>query len=205
LTLLIINNYSEKNDLERIVKIEQALKKAGADNIEVLDFSEIQAEKPQENIEAIVLSGSGDSLRETSNLKKFTAEIELVKKAKVPILGICFGHQLIGVAFGSTLDSLKEYITDFNEIQITQNDLIFSPWKTGDNLVVKQNHIDCLKSVPKDFVLLATSQTCEIEAIRHKKLQVFGFQAHIERYSDAHMEGFRFIQNFVCKIMHSKE
>jgi GMP synthase (glutamine-hydrolysing) len=81
------------------------------------------------------------------------------------------------------------------------DDVIFSPWKSGEDLFVMQNHIDCVERVPPGFVCLAKSKKCSVEVMRHVKRPIYGVQAHVERFSEEHAEGFEIIRNFVERVV----
>jgi len=201
MTVLIINNYPGKKDLWKIDQIKGALLKLGRSDIEVRSFRGVNDQPLSENVEAIVLSGSNSHLSTPEHLAKYKSEIELVRKVNIPILGICFGHQLIGVAFGSDLYSVSGYIKDLQKVKLLQSNEIFSSWKGGDILMLCQYHKDSLSELPKDFVCLAESKTCKIEAMKHQTRPIYGIQAHIERAKNENPDGLKVLENFIENVV----
>lgn len=110
MSILIINNYEKKENQRKVEQIVQALKSLGKDEVEIWVYSEIKEKNISKNIEGIILSGSANSLMEAENLVKYSAEVDLIKQIRLPILGICFGHQLIGIAFGSRMLKLPKFM-----------------------------------------------------------------------------------------------
>lgn len=201
MTILIINNYPSKNDLYKIDQIKEALLKFGKSDTAVWRYSEVNDQPLAEDIEAIILSGSNRHLSEAKHLAEYRSEIAFVRKVNVPVLGICFGHQLVGVAFGSKLYSVSDYIKDFQEVRILQPNEIFSSWKEGDTVLVCQYHKDNLSELPESFVRLAESQFCKIEAMKHQTRPIYGIQAHIERATNANPDGFSVLENFIENVV----
>jgi GMP synthase (glutamine-hydrolysing) len=201
LTVVIINNYSKEEDLTKVNKIADALKKAGKSKILIRNFSDIKEKEEPSDLEAIILSGSSAHLQNQDTYEKYEAEIELIKQARVPILGICFGHQLIGIAFGSKLHSEPDYTKDFHTIEILEPNGIFCSWQRGDTLTVSQYHKDFLSELPEGFVRLAKSQSCKIEVMRHQTEPIYGIQAHIERASNENPDGNLIMRNFVENVI----
>jgi GMP synthase (glutamine-hydrolysing) len=201
LTIVIVNNYSKEEDLTKVNKIADALRRAGKSKILVWNFPEIKEKENLSDLEAIILSGSSAHLQNPDHYAKYEAEVELVRQVGVPILGICFGHQLIGIAFGSKLYSEPDYTKDFKPIEILEPNGIFSSWQRGDILTVNQYHKDFLSELPKDFVCLAKSQSCEVEAMRHQTEPIYGIQAHVERASNENPDGNQIIRNFIENVV----
>lgn len=200
MTILIINNYHDEKDLCKIDKIKNALLNLRKSEVIVWSYSEIDQPLPKD-VEAIILSGSNSHLNEPKALEMYRSEIEFVTKVNVPILGICFGHQLIDVAFGSDLYSLSNYIKDFVAVKILQPDEIFSSWKEGDTAMLNQYHKDCSSGLPEGFVCLAESESCKIEAMKHQTKPIYGIQAHVERYSKENPDGLQILKNFIENVV----
>ena len=202
MNIIIINNYFEKRNLRRVNRIADALRKLGKYNYKIFHISNFGEKEIPRKATAVILSGSSASLvHPKANQPDYRAEIELIEKIKIPILGICFGHQLIGRALGSQIQYLRFRVSGFEKVEIVEPNDIFSSWGRGCEILVNQNHRDCLENLPEGFVLLARSQTCKIEAMKHKSKPIYGVQAHIERATDEKPYGFRVLENFVSNVV----
>ncbi len=152
--------------------------------------SEIKNRKPA----GIIFSG-GPSLERAGNCWEI---LERYGEFGVPLLGICLGHQLIAKFFGGEVGRGKRAEYSLIEVEILKEDEIFRA--LPGTLRVWASHMDEVKKMPRDFELLARSEFCEIEAIRHRELPIYGVQFHPEV---AHTEkGKEIYRNFVylCKI-----
>ena len=155
---------------------------------------------------AIVLSGT---LRDFDYYKSEILEnfAGFVRQTTTPVLGICGGHQLVGLSFGArviTLDSREQRerrdnrITEYQYrlVRITDpSDPIFagidnpqsSIWqdytKEGRILRVWQNHGLQLDRVPEGFALLATSYLCKNQMMvkRSDGQLIYSVQFHLEK------------------------
>jgi len=126
--------------------------------------------------DALVLSGSELSL--TSPVKWMLEEEELLRAAvdtSLPVLAICFGHQLLGHAFGAGLVTREKRVGLFDVTRVG-NDPVFAG--LGATVSVPEQHSDQLDAVPDGFELVATSDYCPVQAIRHARLPVYGVQFH---------------------------
>jgi len=150
-------------------------------------FEELEKDK----IDGLVLSGGAPRVALNSDLGNCADYLE---KAKFPILGICAGHQYMGRFFGGEAKPSK--IPEFGKIELTlliEDDAIFKG--VAKKSIVWESHNDEVTVLPKEFVLLAESENCKIQAMRHKKKPFYGLQFHPEV---EHTEyGDRIFKNFV--------
>ena len=156
-----------------------------------ITIEEIKALAP----ERIVLSPGPKSPKEAGIC------IDAVRKFydKIPILGICLGHQSIGEAFGATVSYAKK-IFHGKQSEITHTgDSVFtgidSPIKVAryHSLAVKKEGLpDCLR-------ILAETDDGEIMAMRHKEYPVVGLQFHPESIYTEH--GKRMLENFINGVV----
>lgn len=131
------------------------------------------------NYDLVIFSGSSlFCLEENSN--NFSKEISFIKDSKIPIIGICFGSELIIKAFGGTLRRLNEKEAGIVDIKVTKANLIFGNKKSFQ---VYANHKWTPNFIPSDVIVLAESKNGP-EVIKHKKLPIWGFQFHPENMTE---------------------
>jgi GMP synthase-like glutamine amidotransferase len=107
-------------------------------------------------------------------------EIDFLKKAvalRLPIFGICFGHQLIGKAFGAEIVK-RDIRVGFAGIEKSSESPLFD--RMPDNWTSAVYHQDRIRELPKGFKLLATSDYCLIQGMQHSFLPIFSVQFHPE-------------------------
>ena len=114
---------------------------------------------------------------------------------KIPILGVCLGHQIIGQIFGSKIIQAKKLMHGktskifFNKIGILKN----LP-KTFDATRYHSLIID-KKSLSKDLEITAETENGLIMGVRHKNYQVHGVQFHPESIKTK--LGIKILKNFI--------
>ena len=113
------------------------------------------------------------------------------------MLGVCLGHQAIGMAFGSRLQNLKKvYHGVQTPVQITQtNDPIFKNIPAVTEVGRYHSWIIEPDSLSDELIVTAQSEDGQIMAIKHKKYPVWGLQFHPESIKTE--EGEKMIQNFL--------
>ncbi len=132
-------------------------------------------------IQGIILSGGKGNPYEPLNL---TANFVALMTYKVPILGLCLGHEIIGVAYGGRIRKLAKYRSRKEKIILTHpEDPIFDGLDRTEILLTEKHSYE-LSELPPDFNNLAYSDACQFEIIKHKKLPVYGFQSHPEASGD---------------------
>jgi len=143
-----------------------------------VDAEIVPNDTPFERIEdgdAIILSGGAPRVGMSDRLGNVD---EYLKKAHFPILGICAGHQYMAKFFGG--ECKPSHIPEYGkvEVEIIEHDDIFRG--LPDRIIAWESHNDEVVKLPKDFVLLASSKYCKIQAMRHSKKPFFGLQFHPE-------------------------
>ncbi len=129
-----------------------------------------------EDINGLVLSGGAPRIGLDTKLGNCA---EYLEKAKFPILGICAGHQFMGRFFGGEVKPSK--IPEFGKIELAlliENDFLFE--NVAKKSIVWESHNDEVTVLPKMFELLAESENCKIQAMKHKKKPFYGLQFHPE-------------------------
>lgn len=134
--------------------------------------------------DGVVLSG-GPSLEGAGETGLYARESE------VPVLGICLGHQAIAEAFGGEVGSGDRGGYAEVEVELARVPLFEG---LGDRTTVWASHADEVKEVPAGFEVVARSDVCEVEAMRHGERPVYGVQFHPEVHHTE--EGPRILKNF---------
>jgi GMP synthase (glutamine-hydrolysing) len=130
---------------------------------------------------------------------------DVIHEAKQPILGICGGHQQIAISYGSTLGIMKRVapgegyegavkVRGFYDVETNGED-IFA--EMPRRLSVWQSHYEEVKELPENFELMASSETCRIEAMRHVSRPLFSVQFHPELFDEEHPQGQNILENFL--------
>ncbi len=142
--------------------------------------------------EAIILSGGPSSVT-VDNFHNIPMQI---KKADLPLLGICLGHQLIAHTLGGNVVKGKNAEYGISKISVDKPGVILSGMPKSFNAWV--SHFDEVKKMPADFVSLAHSDTCKVEAMENARKKIFSVQFHPEVW---HTEGGeKIIRNFLGQV-----
>ncbi|MBW3013463.1 gamma-glutamyl-gamma-aminobutyrate hydrolase family protein [Candidatus Woesearchaeota archaeon] len=189
--ILVINNRSHF-----IYELQQRLTELGAKFI-VMDKQDTLKPKQLKKFKGIILSGGPMALNKKQYLEDINLDLQILLDAKVPILGVCLGHQLIGDTFGAKTIPMKKFHNEKQKIEIVNKDDIFADFKEK-KIAVQEAHHNCLNKLPPDFILLAKSTVTKIEAMKHLSRPIYGVQFHPEVSGDV---GKKILKNFlkICK------
>ena len=114
----------------------------------------------------------------------------------VPVLGICYGLQVIGKLFGGEVERSEKREYGKAVIKIDEGENLLSDVR--NNTVIWMSHGDHLSKLPPQFDLLAHTEDIPIAAIGNEKRNIYGLQFHPEV---AHTEeGQNILQNFLFRI-----
>lgn len=121
--------------------------------------------------------------------------LEIFKaRLNVPVLGICLGHQALGLCFGAKIQRLKEvaHATSSQISLIAQSELFREFPK--DFSVMRYHSLEVV-SLPRELEALAYTKDKVLMAMRHKDLPYFGVQFHPESYFSEY--GLKIFENFL--------
>ncbi|SRR6056297_351571 len=125
--------------------------------------------------------------------------VEVIQKlgSRIPILGICLGHQAIGVAFGGTIETCGPMHGMDSPIRHDRNGLFRG---CPDPMRVGRYHSLAISPVgfPDELDVTARTDDGTIMGVRHKTLPIFGLQFHPE--SVLTPEGSLTLRNFLSNL-----
>ncbi|MBT3382280.1 MAG: hypothetical protein HN778_13815 [Prolixibacteraceae bacterium] len=179
--ILIVNN-AEPGITEFVQPIEKIIKQVGSASVFIeykscLNFN-------FDEFDGAILTGSphGDDIIE-HHLPYF----RWIQNFNKPILGICAGHHITGFIYGAKILRSKEPESGDFEIQVMKIDPIFN--RLSNTFIAKQMHNDSI-TMPENFELLATSETCKNQLMKHKQKPIYTCQFHPEFYNHKLLENF---------------
>ena len=124
--------------------------------------------------------------------------IELIRqlKGRIPILGVCLGHQAIGEAFGATVTHASRLMHGKTSLLTdVADDIIFKGIKKPVQ-VARYHSLSVQEStLPQELEVTARSDDGEIMAMRHREYLIYGLQFHPESVMTP--EGSAMIRNFL--------
>ena len=179
--ILIIDCGSSKIPLIEEIVFEYA-------DYETMPFFEVTQEIA-DSFDGIIISGSPILITE-EDMEPYLAQASWIKTTNKPVLGICFGHQLIGLcyeAFGSRMKDCRS----MNEIeQFVDCPLLY---RLPDVFDMQEDHSESI-SIPQEFELVANSDECVNEVMQHETRKIYGVQFHPESSGNF---GHIVLENFV--------
>lgn len=191
--ILIIDNYDSftYNLYQVVAAIESNVRVIRNDKITV---DEVEAMQP----DAIIISPGPGRPKEAG------IGIALVKKLgkKIPILGICLGHQIITVAYGGKVVLAKEPIHGKSTFVFHNRQGIYAHMPLPFEAARYHSLIAEKEGLPKDLIVESESGEGMVMGIRHKDYPVYGLQFHPE--SILTPEGNILIKNFLEQCVHVK-
>ena len=159
------------------------------------DISEIANLNPK----GIILSGGPNSV----NLKQTLRPSKEIFSLEIPILGICYGMQLLSKEFGGkVIKSSKKEFGD-SKFKISKKSEIFKDIKINIEHKVWMSHSDKVINVPKNFTKIGESTNSKIAAFENTNADIFGIQFHPEVTHTS--IGKKILKNFIliCKCKKS--
>ncbi|MDA4117723.1 MAG: glutamine-hydrolyzing GMP synthase [Thaumarchaeota archaeon] len=149
-------------------------------------------------VAGVVLSGGPASVYETMA----PHPDEHMFSGEIPVLGICYGYQLLVQAHGGEVARASRREYGKSSLRITDSSTLFKGID-GDRITCWMSHGDFAKSLPKDFSSIATSANSPYAAIRSSDGVQFGVQFHPEVVQTEH--GVEILSNFVLQVCRAEK
>lgn len=159
---------------------------------EMLPYDTSLEEIKEKNPKAIILTGGPASVHEKGAPVCDPGIFEL----GIPILGICYGMQLLAKMMGGVVagNVLREY--GRSQLRVVKEDLLFKG--IPREMQVWMSHGDAIKSLPPGFIISADTDNCPIAAMSNPTRKLYGVQFHPEVKHTIH--GRDILSNFLFSI-----
>ncbi|MCT7551483.1 glutamine-hydrolyzing GMP synthase [Aliarcobacter butzleri] len=171
--------------------IARKLREAGVYS-EIVPYNEPIGDIVARTPKGIILSGGPASVYAVDAYHPDTTIFEL----GLPILGICYGMQLISQHFGGSVIPASHHEYGKAKLQFEVENPIFKD--TQDGQIVWMSHGDRVENIPAGFEKIATSENSPYAAIADINRNIYAFQFHPEVYHS--QEGSKLLKNFAKHI-----
>ena len=165
---------------------------------EIISHKKIKNKNINNSIKGIILSGGPLNVYE---INKYSFDKKIIEN-QIPILGICFGHQILSKLNGGKVKQSKYREFGLANIHKKKESVLTKNFFNSKNVdKVWMSHADQVSKLPKNFRVVASSQNSKFAIIENIKKKFYGVQFHPEV---THTEnGKKLINNFIfsiCKI-----
>ncbi len=164
---------------------------------ELVSHKKIKSFQIKSNIKGIILSGGPLNVYQLNN-NLFDKRI---LRLGIPILGICFGHQILSKFNGGKVKQSKHREFGLANIFKKKNSQLIKNFFNKKKKKVWMSHADQVSQLPKTFRVIASSENSKFAIVESKIEKFFGVQFHPEVTHTEH--GKKIISNFIfliCKI-----
>jgi GMP synthase (glutamine-hydrolysing) len=169
-------------------------------------FSEIVSHKKVKNkdidnsIKGIILSGGPLNVYE---IEKYSFDKKIIQR-EIPVLGICFGHQILSKVNGGRVKQSKHREFGLANIVKKKDSLLIKNFFKNKKVVkVWMSHADQVSKLPKNFNVIASSQNSKFAIVENRFKKFYGVQFHPEvTHTD---NGKKLISNFIFLICRIKK
>ena len=165
---------------------------------EIVSHKKIKLRSINKSVSGIILSGGPLNVYQ---INKYSFDKKILN-LNLPILGICFGHQILSKLNGGKIKQSKHREFGLTNIYKKKNSLLTKNF-FGDTKTKKvwMSHADQVSKLPLNFNVIASSTNSKFAIVENKTKNFFGIQFHPEV---THTEnGKKLISNFIfliCKI-----
>ena len=164
---------------------------------EIITPEEVKKINDYSLIKGIILSGGPSTVTK----KKFQNIPKNIFKKKIPILGICYGLQLIAKLLGGKIKSAKKKREFGRAFLIKKNNSLLIKNFFNSNSSVWMSHEDAVVKLPRKFKIIASTKNSKLTIIENTKEKIYGIQFHPEVTHTNN--GKKIFKNFlflICKL-----
>jgi len=161
---------------------------------EIVGYNQSIKKIKNPNVKGIILSGGPQSV--------YSRDAHLIDPAifsmGIPVLGICYGLQLIAYLLGGKVIPSEEREYGKSVLHLTATSNLFKGFHPDKTTVVWMSHGDKVESLPGEFSVLARTSNCPYAAVSAPKRKIYGVQFHPEVAHTEH--GTDILNNFLTEI-----
>lgn len=151
---------------------------------------------PMAEANGYIISGAPILLSQTNPIP-YLDLFKFLNKISVPVLGICFGHQVLGLLNGAEIFLGKAERSPVLIELLDESDLFKD---LPLNTIFDQDHTEGI-SLPLDFLHLGKSKNYKNEAMKHASKPFYGIQFHPETSGENGKKVLRNFANICCKVL----
>ncbi|OFI06229.1 GMP synthase [Clostridium acetireducens DSM 10703] len=159
---------------------------------EIIPYTYSAEKIKEKNPKGIIFTGGPNSVY-GENAPRIDKEI---LNLEIPVLGICYGHQLITYTLNGEVKSadIREY--GKTDIKLDNKSLLFD--EIEENNICWMSHTDFVSNTPKEFNIIASTSQCPVAAMENKDKNIYGVQFHPEVLHTPF--GNKMLENFLFKV-----
>lgn len=158
---------------------------------EVLSYKNDIEKIKEKNPAGIIFTGGPNSVYDEKSPHYDKAIFEL----GVPVLGICYGSQLIAYSLGGHVDTAPVSEYGKTEIEVKESKLFKD---VNTKTVCWMSHTDYVDKIPEGFSVTATSADCPVAAYENVEKKIYAVQFHPE--VNHTVEGQKMLRNFLFEV-----
>ena len=162
---------------------------------EIISHKQIKNRNINKSIKGIILSGGPLNVYQ---INKYSFDKNIIENG-IPVLGICFGHQILSKLNGGRVKQSKHREFGLANIYKKRNSPLTKNLFNKKKIIkVWMSHADQVSKLPKKFNVIASSQNSKFAIVENKSKKFYGVQFHPEV---THTEnGKKLISNFIFDI-----
>lgn len=119
-----------------------------------------------------------------------------VYKLGIPILGICYGSQLIAHQLGGKVETAP--VSEYGKTEVDVDNTVKLFQGVSDKTICWMSHTDYIAKAPDNFEIIAHTPVCPVAAMQNEEKQLYAVQFHPEVMHTR--EGIKMLRNFVMDI-----
>ena len=164
---------------------------------EIITPKKLNKLKDYNNIKGLIFSGGPSTVTVT----KYETVPKKIFKKKIPVLGICYGFQLIAKLFGGKIKSSKKRREFGRAFLFKKRTSLITKKYLNKKKAVWMSHEDAVVKLPKNFKAIAYTKNSKLTIIENTQDKIYGVQFHPEvTHTDSGKQIFKNFLFLICKV-----